>query len=129
MKKVLIIEDHADIRRLIRMTLEFESCSVHEANNGAAGLELAETLHPDIMLLDVMMPGELDGLEVCRRVKASETLRDTRVVMLSARGTAADIERGHQAGADAYIVKPFSPLQLIKMINEISPVPAAGSAA
>ena len=121
MKKVLVVEDHADIRRLIRMTLEFEACEVFEANSGAHGLAQAQELHPDVMLLDVMMPGELDGLEVCRRVKADPSLAHTRVAILSARGTATDVERGQQAGADAYLVKPFSPLQLIKVIEELSP--------
>ncbi|MCO5975238.1 response regulator transcription factor [Ideonella oryzae] len=121
MKKVLVVEDHADIRRLIRMTLEFEACEVFEANNGASGLAQAQELRPDVILLDVMMPGELDGLEVCRRVKADPTLAHSRVVILSARGTAADVERGQQAGSDAYLVKPFSPLQLIKVIDELSP--------
>lgn len=120
MKKVLVVEDHADIRRLIRMTLEFEACEVHEANNGVRGWAEAQTLRPDVILLDVMMPGELDGLDVCRRVKAEPALAHTRVVMLSARGTAADVERGQQAGADAYMIKPFSPLQLIRVIDDVS---------
>ncbi len=120
MKKVLVVEDHADIRRLIRMTLEFEACEVHEANNGASGWAEAQALRPDVILLDVMMPGELDGLDVCRLVKADPALAHTRVVMLSARGTAADVERGQQAGADAYMIKPFSPLQLIRVIDDVS---------
>jgi DNA-binding response OmpR family regulator len=121
MTHVLMIEDHADIRRLIRMTLELEDCQVEESNNGARGLEAAQRGRPDIVLLDVMMPGELDGLAVCRRIKADPTLQRTRVIMLSACGTAADIEKGRLAGADAYLVKPFSPLQLMRRVAELSP--------
>ncbi|MBP7914263.1 MAG: response regulator [Vitreoscilla sp.] len=124
MKKVLIVEDHADIRRLIRMTLEFENCEIIEANNGASGLEAAAQSTPDVVLLDVMMPGEIDGLEACRRLKSDPRFLGTHVVMLSARGAAMDLERGNEAGADAYLVKPFSPLQLIQVIENLGATPA-----
>lgn len=125
MKKVLIVEDHADIRRLLRMTLEFENCEIHEAANGTDGLVAAKRVQPDVMLLDVMMPGELDGLEVCRRVKADPDLAHTNVVILSSRGTSADMDNGAAAGADQYLVKPFSPLQLINVINLTTTAPGA----
>ncbi len=69
-KRLLVIEDQAEIRKLIRMTLEFEPYLVHEATDGAAGLRLAVDLQPDLIMLDVMMPGELDGLQVCERCVA-----------------------------------------------------------
>lgn len=116
MKRVLIVEDHADIRKLIRLTLELEDCEVLEAPNGLAGLDLARATRPEVVLLDVMMPGELDGLALCRRLRADPSMRDTRVIMLSARGSSADRARGAEAGADEYLVKPFSPLQLIRII-------------
>lgn len=118
MKKILIVDDHVDIRRLIRMTLEFESYEIFEAEDGATALLLAEAVRPDLVLLDVMMPGELDGLDVCRRLKRDPLMMNPRVIMLSARGQAQDCEAGSQAGADAYLVKPFSPLQLIDMIGQ-----------
>lgn len=120
MNKVLIIEDHADIRRLIRMTLEIEDCQILEAANGGDGLTAAARERPDVILLDVMMPGALDGLEVCRRVKADPELAHAKVVMLSACGTQVDRERGALAGADAYLVKPFSPLQLMRVVDQLS---------
>jgi DNA-binding response OmpR family regulator len=113
MKKIMIVDDHADIRRLIRLTLEFERYDIFEAADGNSALELAASGRPDVVLLDVMMPGEIDGLEVCRRIKADAALAGAKVIMLSARGQARDREAGLQAGADAYLVKPFSPLQLI----------------
>lgn len=119
MKKILIVEDHADIRRLIRMSLEFESYEVHEAATASEGLAASETLEPDLVLMDVMMPGDLDGLDACRRIKAGPRGGHCRVVMLSARGMDADRERGFAAGADAYLVKPFSPLQLIQVIDQM----------
>ena len=117
MKKILIVEDHADIRRLVRMTLEFEDYEIHEASNGAVGLQMAKDLQPDLVLLDVMMPGELDGLAACRLMKAQPQLAHMQVVMLTARGQSQDREAGLLAGADEYLIKPFSPLQLIEKLN------------
>ncbi len=119
MKRVLIVEDQADIRKLIRMTLEFEDYEIQEASDGASGLRVAREFKPDLMLLDVMMPGELDGLQVCQRIKRDEATRHIRVVLLTARGQARDRETGRDAGADEYLVKPFSPLQLIETIERL----------
>ncbi len=120
MKKILIVDDHADIRRLIRMTLEFEDYDVREAADGEAALLIAQAFQPDLLLLDVMMPGAVDGLEVCRRLTAERVAgQGPRIIMLSARGQASDRDAGLQAGADTYLVKPFSPLQLIGCIADL----------
>lgn len=116
MKRVLVVEDSADIRRLVRMALEPEGFTIFETNNAERGLEAVRTLQPDVLLLDVMMPGRIDGLEMCRRVRADPQTAATRVVMLTALGSGRDRERGDEAGADAYVVKPFSPLQLLQTI-------------
>ena len=121
MKRVLIVEDQADIRKLIRMTLEFEPYEIFEAADGVDGLRQAGLIVPDLMLLDVMMPGELDGLQVCARVRADLALRGTRVVLLTARGQVRDRDAGVHAGADEYLIKPFSPLQLIETIERLMP--------
>ena len=120
MKRVLIVEDQADIRKLIHMTLEFEAYEIHEAADGVTGLRLARALRPDLMLLDVMMPGELDGLPVCQRIKADAELAGIKIVLLTARGQARDREAGSKAGAEEYLVKPFSPLQLIDTIERLT---------
>ncbi len=122
MKKILIVEDHADIRRLIRMTLEFEECEIHEAPDAPTGWDLARELLPDVVLLDVMMPGALDGLDLCRAMKSDARLRNVPVIVLSARGGSADRENGLRAGADAYLVKPFSPMQLLELLGTLVPV-------
>ncbi len=119
MKRVLIVEDQADIRKLIRMTLEFEHHEIHEATDGASGLRLARAVRPDVLLLDVMMPGEMDGLQVCRAIKRDPATRGIQVVLLTARGQARDRDAGRQAGADEYLVKPFSPLQLIDTVERL----------
>ena len=117
MNRVLIVEDQADIRKLIRMTLEFEAYEIHEAGDGASGLRLARAVRPDLVLLDVMMPGEMDGLQVCQALKTDPELKGIKVVLLTARGQIRDQEAGRTAGADEYLVKPFSPLQLIDTIE------------
>lgn len=122
-KRILIVEDHADIRRLIRMTLEFEGHQIHETVNAEEGLEAVKRLRPELLLLDVMMPGSMDGLALCRLVKSDPALGGPWVVLLTARGQRQDIEAGMMAGADAYLLKPFSPLKLIETVNNLGSVP------
>nr|WP_145545446.1 response regulator [Variovorax boronicumulans] len=119
MRKILIVEDHADIRKLLRMTLEFEDYDIQEAGTGDQGLALALQSAPDVVLLDLMMPGQLNGLDVCRRIKNDPGLRHTKVVMLTARGQSGDREAGLQAGADDYLVKPFSTLQVLETLRRV----------
>lgn len=119
MKKILIVEDHADIRRLVRMTLEFEQYEVYEATNGEEGLAMAREVRPAIALLDVMMPGAMDGLALCRTLKSDPAFAGMPVVMLTARGHSDDREAGRLAGCDEYLLKPFSPLELIGTVGRL----------
>ena len=89
-KRILIVEDHADIRKLVRLTLEFEDYEIHEAVNADEGLEAVRRLRPDLLLLDVMMPGKLNGLDLCRLVKTDLSLGRPQVVLLTARGQSQD---------------------------------------
>ena len=118
MKKIALVDDHADIRRLIRITLG-KNYEVFEAEDGASGLALIRQQRPDLAVLDVMMPGTLDGLQLLDAIKADPQLAHTRVIMVTARGQASDREAGMQRGADAYYIKPFSPLQLAAAIREL----------
>ena len=118
-KRILIVDDHADIRKLVRLTLEFEDYEIHEAVNADEGLEAVRRLRPDLLLLDVMMPGKLNGLDLCRLVKTDLSLGRPQVVLLTARGQSQDVEAGMNAGADAYLLKPFSPLKLIATIDTL----------
>lgn len=118
MTKILLVDDHSDIRRLIRITLG-KSFEVLEAEDGTSALTIARQHKPDLVVLDVMMPGELDGLQVLDAIRNDPQLNHTRVVMVTARGQARDYEIGMQRGADGYFIKPFSPLQLVAAIKEI----------
>ncbi|MCV2349993.1 response regulator transcription factor [Paucibacter sp. Y2R2-4] len=119
MKKILIVEDQEEIRELIRVTLEFDDYQIDEAPNGDEGLSKVSSFKPDLMLLDVMMPGGLNGLQVCQRVKGDPALKRTKVVLLTARGQEADKQAGIKAGADEYLIKPFSPMELMKVIGKV----------
>jgi DNA-binding response OmpR family regulator len=118
MTTILLVDDHSDIRRLIRITLG-KAFEVLEAEDGKTGLDIARRQKPDLVVLDVMMPGELDGLQVLDAIKSDPQLKHTRVIMVTARGQARDYEDGVQRGADAYFIKPFSPLQLVAAIKEV----------
>ena len=115
--RVLITDDHADIRKLVRMTLDTADVEVYEADNAASALDLISRIRPTVVLMDIMMPGEMDGLDACRQIKADADLARTIVIMLTARGQQADLDAGKTAGADAYLVKPFSPLELLGMVS------------
>jgi len=119
MKKVLIVEDQSDVREVIRISLELEDFEIHEAPDGPGGLQQAIRLRPDLVLLDVMMPGGLDGLQVCQRIKADPALKRTKVVMLTARDQTRDRSAASQAGADHYLAKPFSPIELLSVVNRL----------
>jgi len=119
MSCILVVEDQSDIRRLIRWSLDPEGYEIHEASNGQTGLTGASLVKPDLILLDVMMPGEIDGLEVCRRVKADPEYGRPLVLLLSALARKRDCEAGIAAGADAYLSKPFSPAQLVQQVESL----------
>jgi two-component system OmpR family response regulator len=112
--KVLVVDDDATVRDVLTTLLGFEGFEVRTASDGPTGLELAESMKPDIVLLDVVLP-ELDGLEVCRLLR--KRAPSTRVVMLTGRSTAEDELHGVAAGADAYLRKPFSPLELLETMG------------
>ena len=128
MKRILIVEDQQDIRNLIRMTLEFENVEIQEAADGVTGLATAQAWKPDLVLLDIMMPGELDGLQVCQCIRADASIAHLKVVLLTARGQARDREVGESVGADAYLVKPFSPLELVRVIEGLLGTSEVGEA-
>ena len=116
MYKVLIVDDQVDIRRMMNITLS-GAFDLLEAADGVTALQMVRQHRPDVVLLDVMMPGEMDGLQVLDAIRADEQLKDTRVIMVSAKGQVSDYELGMERGANAYFVKPFSPLQLLEAIN------------
>lgn len=116
MHTVLIVDDQPDIRRMIHFALSDEY-KLLEAADGQAALTLMHVYKPDVVLLDIMMPGGLDGLQVLKTIRSTPELQDIKVIMVSARGQAQDYELGMRSGANAYFVKPFSPAQLLSAIR------------
>jgi len=125
MTKVLIIDDEAPIRLLCRVNLEAEGMEVVEAPDGPTGLEVVESERPDAILLDVMMPG-LDGWSVAERLLEMEDTREIPIVFLTARADLRDRARGMDLGGLDYITKPFNPVDLASLVEEVVSAVARG---
>ncbi len=116
--KLLIADDEPAVRALVHVTLEGDDYVILEAADGAEALEVSRFERPSLVLLDIMMP-RLDGIEVCRQLKADPDTRGIVVVMLTAQAQERDRDRGLAAGADDYFTKPFSPLALLRMVESL----------
>ena len=125
MTKVLIIDDEAPIRLLCRVNLEAEGMEVVEAPDGPTGLVVVESERPDAILLDVMMPG-LDGWSVAERLLEMEDTREIPIVFLTARADLRDRARGMDLGGLDYITKPFNPVDLAALVEEVVSAVARG---
>jgi two-component system phosphate regulon response regulator PhoB len=120
MKKILIVDDQPEVRELVDVTLRIGDYTIWQAASGDQALTVARAEHPDLILLDVMMPtSSIDGFEVCRQLKLDPLTQDINIVMLTARGQESDVEMGRKVGADDYFTKPFSPLQLMNKVEEL----------
>jgi DNA-binding response OmpR family regulator len=117
LRTVLIADDESSIRLLVHATIESDDYRVVEAADGAQAWALTQELKPSLVLLDVQMPGR-SGLEVLRSIKADANLKATRVILLTSKAQERDIEIGLIAGADFYLTKPFSPLDLLTRVEE-----------
>ncbi len=118
MAKILIAEDEPDIRELVAFMLRFAGYEVMAASNGEEAVQAATREVPDLVLMDVRMP-RMTGYDACRIMKANPTLRDVPVVFLSAKGQESEIQSGLEAGAEEYLLKPFSPDELTNRVRTI----------
>lgn len=117
-KKILVVDDEEDILELVRFNLSREGYTVRTAATGEEALKSAEKESPDLIVLDLMLPG-IDGLEVTRRLKGNPNTQGIPIVMLSAKGEEADIVTGLELGADDYVTKPFSPRILSARVKAV----------
>jgi len=117
-KKVLIVDDEPNVAISVEFLMRQEGFEVLVAHDGEQGLARIRGDRPDLVVLDIMMP-KLDGFEVCRAVRADPSLAGVRILMLSAKGRAAEIAKGLSLGADAYIPKPFSTRELVAKVKEL----------
>ena len=115
-KKILVVDDEPDIVRLVDISLKLCNFDVMSAYSGPEALEKLKVEKRDLVLLDVMMP-KMSGYEVCQAIRADASLKDLPVVMLTAKGQKGDAEKGLEAGADDYIIKPFDPYDLGERVS------------
>jgi DNA-binding response OmpR family regulator len=118
LRKVLIVDDEPNILTALEFLFRRSGYDVRLASNGAEALEQAETYRPDVMLLDIMMPVK-NGYEVCQNVRERPHLAGMKIVMLSAKGSEAEINKGLSLGADRYVTKPFSSKDLLAIIDQL----------
>ena len=115
-KRILVVEDQEDLRGMLRDLLTGSDYSVVEAADGAAGIAMAKSEHPDLILMDIQMP-VIDGYEATRQIKADPTIKQIPIVAVSSFAMKGDEEKARSAGCDHYVTKPYSPMQLLKVIR------------
>jgi CheY-like chemotaxis protein len=118
LRTILLVDDDEMVRELVAVTLDGGDDALLQAADGGEGLRLAQEYHPDLVFLDVNMP-VMDGFAVCQAIKSEEQTKDIAVIMLTALGQEVDRDRARRAGADGYFTKPFSPLSLLRKVDEV----------
>ncbi len=119
-RRILVIEDQEDNRKILRDLLRSAGYEPIEAATGEEGVSLAETERPDLILMDIQLPG-LDGYEATRRIKANPALRQIPVIAVTSYALSGDDVKARDAGCDAYVTKPFSPRALLAKVREYLP--------
>jgi CheY-like chemotaxis protein len=119
MKKILIVDDDPGIRKLIDATLRSEDYQILQAESGEKAIEITRTEKPDLIIMDIMMPGGIDGFEASSIIKAAPETKDSIILILSGAGQYGERGKGLTADVDAYFAKPFSPLELIRKVEGI----------
>jgi twitching motility two-component system response regulator PilG len=117
-KKILVVEDEQDLLTLQSMLLSIEGYTVEGVMDGQTALDVVETMKPDLILLDIMLP-EVDGFQVCRQLKSNEATRRIPIIILTAKKSKEDLVMGDQAGADMYITKPYKTSMVIEAIQRL----------
>lgn len=117
--RVLIVEDSDAIVRMIEALMSARGFEVRSASSGARGIEEAISWKPNVILLDINLPGAYDGIQVCQKIRAERSLEDAPVIIISAMNDDEVKRRAYEAGASAYYEKPFSPLALLKEIDAL----------
>ena len=117
-KRILICDDDPVILRLLQVNLELEGFDVLLGHNGEEAVQIAQAEHPDLIILDIMMP-RMDGYQACEKLKSLDDTRDIPVVFLSAKAQQSDIEKGKSFGVADYITKPFDPNDLIDVLDRL----------
>ncbi len=118
-KKVLIVDDSRDIRKLVALSLSFPNFKLAEAESAEQAFSLIKQDIPDLIVLDVMLAGKLNGFQLCKQLKNDPLYNKIKIILLTAKGLLMDVQEGISAKSDAYMVKPFSPTVLQKKVDEL----------
>ncbi|MDO9149945.1 MAG: response regulator [Methylotenera sp.] len=121
--KLLIVDDNPEVCNLLKLTLAGDAYELKEVSNGVDALDAIKAWRPNIVLLDIMMPGEMNGFQVCKAVKNDPHLKNTYIALLTGKGQAKDIHQGADMGADTYLIKPFSPIVLKTLLARLTQDP------
>jgi DNA-binding response OmpR family regulator len=124
--RILVVEDQDSIRRMIEALVQARGYQVTAVPSGTKAIDVAMTEPPDLVLLDLMLPGQYDGFEVCRRLRSDPGTKNVPVVIISALDDAESRAKASEAGANAYYTKPFSPIALLKEIERLKSMTHAG---
>src|SRR3712207_4230753 len=116
MARIVVADDDADVRMLVALKLESSGHDVVAVENGAVAVEQCQAVRPDLVVLDLMMPG-MSGIEACRAIRSDPSIAATPVILLTARAQSVDVDAGIAAGADEYVTKPFSPRELASRVD------------
>lgn len=119
MKKILIVDDREEIRDLVERTLRRRDWEILKAESGEAAIAVAKAEKPDLIMMDIMMPGSIDGLEATRILKSHPETKTCKIIILTAKSQPVDMKKADEVGADSYFVKPFSPLELMRKVDDM----------
>ncbi|MEY4155974.1 MAG: hypothetical protein RJB64_695 [Pseudomonadota bacterium] len=117
MPKILIVDDQNETRKMLRMALDKHAAHILEASDGTSALRLAKEQQPDVILLDIVMPGEINGFQACEKIKLNPELKNSFVVLVSGLAGVKDVEEAKRVGANAYFVKPFRLSRLTEIVD------------
>jgi CheY-like chemotaxis protein len=119
MKKILIVDDQSEIRELLDMTLKSDDYNIFQAESGQKAIDIAKKEKPDLIIMDIAIPGGTEGIEITRTLKNDPDTKNSKIIMLTGRGIDTNRKKSLDAGADDFFAKPFSPLALIKKVEEV----------
>ncbi|MFQ5672913.1 MAG: response regulator [Nitrospinales bacterium] len=119
MKKILVVDDQTVVRELVTETLSASNYQISECDNAEQAVEYAKAEKPDLILMDIMMPGRMDGLEATRIIKSDPSTQKCTIIFLTAKMLPDDIKEAYRAGGSYYFLKPFSPMKLVAKIEKV----------
>lgn len=119
MQKILIVDDHAEVRDILEATLKSADYAILKSSNAQEALPLIRIHKPELVIMDIMMPGQIDGIEATRIVKSDPETKKCKVMVITGKIAAKDEETAFAAGADCYLAKPFSPLKLLREVDRL----------